>query len=137
MAAGYSETPLAKKLGVGDGQRTWRVGMPASVAAEIARSGVSPKLMKAPVKDLQMAHLFVRRREHLAAKLARARGLLAANGTVWVSWPKKAAKVATDITEDTVRAEAFALGMVDVKVCAIDEVWTALKLVIRVSNRSA
>jgi hypothetical protein len=61
--------------------------------------------------------------------------MLAANGIVWVSWPKRAAKMATDISEDGVRAEAFALGMVDVKVCAVDEVWTALKLVIRVSNR--
>ena len=135
MPAGYSGTPLGKKLGVFDGQRTWRVAMPATVAAEIALGGVSPKVVKTPVTDLQMVHLFVTRRSDLARKLAQARHALAQDGMIWVSWPKRAAKVPTDITEDTVRAEAFPLELVDVKVCAVDDVWSGLKLVIRKSNR--
>ena len=135
MTAGYSGTPLGKKLGVFEGQRTWRVAMPATVAAEIALSGVSPKIMKTPVADLQMVHLFVARRSDLVRKLAQARRALAQDGMIWVSWPKKAAKVATNINEDVVREEAFPLSLVDVKVCAVDDVWSGLKLVIRKSHR--
>jgi len=135
IPAGYSGTPLAKKLGVKDGQRTWRMGMPATVAAEIAAAGLSPSLLKAPQTGLEMAHLFVTRRKDLEAQLARLRKLLAPAGIVWVSWPKKASKVATDIIEDTVREAALPLGLVDIKVCAVDEVWSGLKLVIRKSER--
>lgn len=135
MPAGYSATPLAKKLGVKDAQRTWRVNMPASVAAEIADSGLSPALLNSPQPGLQMAHLFVTEKRELAAHLARLRKLLAPAGIIWVSWPKKSSKVSTDITEDTVRAAALPLGLVDIKVCAVDEVWSGLKLVIRKSQR--
>jgi hypothetical protein len=136
MVAGYSGTPLAKKLGVVDGQRTWRFNMPATVAEEISRSGVAPTLLKSPGKGLEMAHLFVTRRSDLASKLAQARGVLAPTGMIWVSWPKKAAKVPTDVGEDAIRAEAFPLGLVDIKVCAVDETWSGLKLVIRKSKRA-
>ncbi|MGA8108305.1 MAG: DUF3052 domain-containing protein [Acidobacteriaceae bacterium] len=135
MPAGYAGTPLAKKLGVKDGQRTWRMGMPAAVAAEIAACGVSSSLLKAPQPSLEMAHLFVTRKKDMAARLKPLRKLLDPAGTVWVSWPKKASKVATDITEDTVREAALPLGFVDIKVCAVDEVWSGLKLVIRKSER--
>ena len=135
MAVGYSATPLAKKLGVKDGQRTWRYGMPETVAEEIGLGGMVPVLMKAPARGLEMAHVFCTSRSDLAAVLGRVRPLLEADGTIWVSWPKKAAKVATDVTEDVVRAEAFPLGLVDVKVCAVDETWSGLKLVIRKSER--
>ena len=135
MPAGYSGTPLAKKLGVKDGQRTWRSGMPASVAAEIGHAGVSPKLLKAPEPPLEMAHLFVTDHTDFAARLAQARRALEPAGTIWVSWPKKASKVPTDVNEDVIRAEAFPLGLVDVKVCAVDDIWSGLKLVIRKSNR--
>ena len=109
--------------------------MPTTVAAKIALDGVSPKVMKTPVAHLQMAHLFVTRRSELARKLDQARRALAQDGMIWVSWPKRAAKVPTDITEDTVRAEAFPRELVDVKVCAVDDVWSGLKLVIRKSKR--
>lgn len=135
MPAGYSGTPLAKKLGVQDGQRTWRLNMPAGVAAEIARSGLSPALLSAPQSGVAMAHLFVTQRRELAVHLARLRKLLDPAGTIWVSWPKKSAKVPTDITENTVREAALPLGFVDIKVCAVDEVWSGLKLVIRKSER--
>jgi hypothetical protein len=135
MPAGYSGTPLAKKLGVKPGQRTWRLAMPLSVSADIAQSGATPILLRTPQPGLEMAHIFVTRRSDLAVRLATLRKLLAPAGILWVSWPKKSANVDTDITEDTVRAEALPLGLVDIKVCAIDQVWSGLKLVIRKSER--
>lgn len=137
MTAGYSGTPLAKKLGVKDDQRTWRHEMPRSVADEISRSGLEPKLLKSPAaSEIEMAHIFVARRTELARLLAKLRERLAQGGMIWVSWPKKSSKVETDITEDTIRAEALPHGLVDVKVCAIDETWSGLKLVIRRSERT-
>jgi hypothetical protein len=138
--AGYSGTPLAKKLGVQDGQRTWRWKMPASVAAEIADFGFTPLLVKTPVAGLEMAHVFVTRRSELAEHLEKLRGLLAQDGTVWVSWPKKTVPkgvtaIESEVTEDTVREICLPLGLVDVKVCAVDAVWSGLKLVIRKSER--
>jgi len=105
--------------------------MPASVTAEIDRSGIKPMLLASPVKELQMAHIFVTRRDDLASQLSRLKDLLELSGAIWVSWPKRSAKVPSDITEDTIRAEAFPLQLVDVKVCAVDETWSGLKLVIR------
>ncbi len=128
MSAGYSGTPLAKKLGVKPGQRTWRKDMPETVAAEI---GDDPVLLDAPEPGLEMAHVFTTRRAELEAELARLRTLIAPAGTIWVSWPKKAAKVDTDVTEDVVREVCLPLGLVDVKVCAVDATWSGLKLVIR------
>ncbi|HEX4008293.1 MAG TPA: DUF3052 domain-containing protein [Acidobacteriaceae bacterium] len=138
--AGYSGTPLWKKLGVRDNQTTWRLDMPESVAQEIAAGDAVPALLARPRPSLAMAHLFVTRRAELALHLEKLRGLLAPDGTVWISWPKKTppkgvTPVPTDITEDTIRAEALPLGFVDVKVCAIDATWSGLKLVIRKSER--
>jgi hypothetical protein len=135
MTAGYSGTPLWKKLGVKDGQKTWRVGMPASVQDEIEAGGVRPLVVGVPAAGLEMAHVFVTERKVLARELKRLRRVVAADGTVWVSWPKKASGVETEVTEDVVRAEALPLGFVDVKVCAVDAVWSGLKLVIRKSER--
>jgi hypothetical protein len=132
--AGYSGTPLRKKLGVAPGQVTWRLAMPEAVADEID-GDAPPALLAEPVKGLESAHLFVKDRSVLAAELARLRPLLAAKGMIWVSWPKKAAKVPTDVTEDVVRELALPMGYVDVKVCAVDAVWSGLKLVIRVTER--
>ncbi|HLJ78408.1 MAG TPA: hypothetical protein VKT75_13380 [Acidobacteriaceae bacterium] len=134
--AGYSGTPLWKKLGVTDGQKTWRSKMPASVASEIAAGGVRPAIVKSPAAGLEMAHVFVTRRAELAEQLARLRPLLAPAGVIWVSWPKKASGVVTDVTEDGVRAECLPLGLVDVKVCAVDATWSGLKLVIRKTERT-
>ena len=82
-----------------------------------------------------LVHIFSKQRAKLSKELAGARKALRDDATIWVSWPKKSSGVATDITEDTIRALAFPLGLVDVKVCAVDEVWSGLKLVIRVANR--
>lgn len=135
MREGYSGTPLGKKLGVRTGQRTWRLGMPDGVAAEIAEWGERPELLASPEVGLDHAHVFSTERSLLEDWLPRLYDLLAPDGMVWVSWPMKASKVETDITEDSVREIALPVGFVDVKVCAVDKVWSGLKLVIRKENR--
>jgi len=135
MTTGYSGTPLAKKLGVKDGQKTRHLAMPAQVLDEILAGGAMPRVLRSPSAGLEMAHIFVTDRSVLRRELKRLRGLIAADGVVWVSWPKKAAKIPADVTENVVRAEALPLGFVDVKVCAVDAIWSGLKLVIRKSER--
>src|SRR4051812_11262655 len=100
MPSGYSGTPLAKKLSLKDGMRVWRDGMPQSVATEIAEEGLQFELLDAPEAPIDAAHIFVTARADLQAKLYRLMPLLERTGFIWVSWPKKASKVATDITED-------------------------------------
>lgn len=131
---GYSGTPLRKKLGVVAGQSTWRLAMPEAIADEID-GDEPPLLLEAPFAGLAMAHLFVTEAAVLHDRLMQLRPLLAPNGVIWVSWPKKASKVPTDLSEDVIRALALPMGFVDVKVCAVDAVWSGLKLVIRVSAR--
>ena len=133
MAAGYSGTPLAKKLGLKPGQTAWFAGMPASVRAEIGDVGVVEN--DGPVPGLDVAHVFVAERSELERLLADLRGKLAPDGMAWVSWPKKAANVPTDITENVIREVALPMGWVDVKVCAVDAIWSGLKLVIRKTLR--
>ena len=135
MTAGYSGTPLAQKLSLKDGLRTWWCGMPDSVRSEIKRDGPALTLLATPEPPIEAAHVFVTERSFLECRLRLLLPLLARDGFVWVSWPKKSAKVATDITEDTIREVALPLGLVDVKVCAVDETWSGLKLVIRRSER--
>jgi hypothetical protein len=134
MPAGYSGTPLAKKLGLADGMPLYAKGMPASVKAEIGLTA-KPKYQVRLTRGLPAAHIFHKRAAELQGDLALLRPLLASNGQVWVSWPKKASGVATDVTEDTIREVALPMGYVDVKVCAVDEIWSGLKLVIRASLR--
>jgi hypothetical protein len=134
VPAGYSGTPLAKKLGFGDGVSVYARGMPASVKAEINQTA-KPKFAAKPAKGQAAAHVFATQAKALEVELKKLRTLIAPGGQVWVSWPKKAAKVETDITEDTIRAIALPMGYVDVKVCAVDETWSGLKLVIRKALR--
>jgi hypothetical protein len=131
---GYSGTPLRKKLGVVAGQTTWRLTMPDAIADEID-GDEPPVLLEAPVAGLAMAHLFVTEAAVLQERLNQLRPLLAPSGVIWVSWPKRASNVPTDITEDVIRALALPMGFVDVTVCAVDAVWSGLKLVIRKSER--
>ena len=134
MPSGYSETPLAKKLGFRDGQAVFALGMPASVKAEI-QEGAKPKFLSKPAKDIPAAHVFATKAKKLEAELKTLRTLIAPDGQVWVSWPKRTAKVETDISEDAIRKIALPMGYVDVKVCAVDETWSGLKLVIRKTLR--
>jgi hypothetical protein len=129
--AGYSGTPLAKKLSLRDGQRVWFSAMPESVYDEIDEYALELIPVDDPAKGIDAAHVFVTDRGELEALLATLRHRIARDGQVWVSWPKQAAGVPTDVTEDTIREIALPLGLVDTKVCAIDETWSGLKLVIR------
>ena len=136
MTAGYSGTPLARKLSLRDGMRTWWDGMPDAVRDEICGEGMELELLDAPAAPVEAAHIFVTLRAEMEAKLSALRPLLAPAGFIWVSWPKKASKVPTDITEDAIREVVLPdSGLVDVKVCAIDAVWSGLKLVIRRERR--
>lgn len=131
MSAGYSGTPLARKLSLRDGQRVWFDAMPDPVRDEIDEYALELTFVADPAEGVDAAHVFVTDRSDLEAKLTALRDQIARDGQVWVSWPKKASKVLTDITEDTIREVALPLGFVDTKVCAIDETWSGLKLVIR------
>jgi len=131
--AGYSGTPLAAKLGLKPGQRVWRDNMPPSVAAEIGDTGAI--LLDAPEMGLDVAQIFKTERAALADDLAALRRLLAPAGFVWVSWPKKASKVPTNIDENVIRDICLPIGLVDVKVCAVDATWSGLKLMIRKALR--
>jgi hypothetical protein len=130
---GYSGKPLAAKLGLKPGQRTWREDMPASVAEEIGDTGAV--LLVAPEAGVDVAHIFTTERHALASRLTELRPLLAPAGFVWVSWPKKAAKMRTDIDENVIREICLQMGLVDVKVCAVDALWSGLKLMIRKEQR--
>ena len=130
MTPGYSGTPLAKKLSLRDGQRVWFDNMPEDIAEEIGEYALDLTFV-VPAQGVHAAHVFVTERADLETKLTALRNQIAPDGQVWVSWPKKAAKAQTDITEDTIREVALPMGFVDTKVCAIDETWSGLKLVIR------
>jgi hypothetical protein len=129
MSAGYSGTPLAKKLSLKDGMTAWFHTMPASVREEIGDVALDERA--APEAGLQAAHIFTTERAELERLLTELRTLIDPTGFVWVSWPKKAAKVPTDITEDVIREICLPMGWVDVKVCAVDTVWSGLKLMVR------
>jgi hypothetical protein len=136
MTAGYSGTPLAKKLSLKDGMRACWAGMPDSVREEIAAGGLRLQPLDAPEAPIDAVHVFLTERADLEAGLEQLLPLLTPAGFIWVSWPKKASKVATDITEDTIREIALPMGLVDVKVCAVDNTWSGLKLMIRKERRT-
>ena len=133
--SGYSGTPLAKKLGLREGSRVCLVAAPPDLLQLLAPLPADVVFVPAAGPGVAIVHVFSSSRAELAACLDAYRAALDPDATVWVSWPKKAAKVATDISEDVVRALALPLGFVDVKVCAIDATWSGLKLVVRKALR--
>ena len=144
-SAGYSGTPLAKKLGIKEDFTILVVNAPEDYEELVAPLPENVRLIdsiKGPAwpKDkvgdgLDLIHLFTNSRDELSSELSESVRHLKPNGSFWVSWYKKAAKLPTEITEDTVRDVALPLGLVDIKVCAVDEKWSGLKLVIRKENR--
>lgn len=136
MTAGYSTTALADKLGFKPGMRLFIADMPASVREEAQVDDLGLEVLTAPCTGIDAAHVFVTERAILDRELNALRQLIAPSGFIWVSWPKKAAKVDTDISEDTIREVALPLGLVDVKVCAVDATWSGLKLMIRKELRT-
>lgn len=129
--SGYSGTPLAKKLSLRDGMRVWFHAMPEHVIDEIDEYALELFFVADPALGIDAAHIFVTEKSALEAHLAALRYQIAPDGQIWVSWPKAAAGVPTDITEDTIREICLPIGLVDTKVCAIDDTWSGLKLVIR------
>lgn len=143
MSTGYSGTPLAKKLGMKVGMAVLTVNAPGDYLdlVDPVPEGVEVNEEENTQtgclrSDVDIVHLFTNSRDELFSELARLRDVIRQDGAIWVSWYKKAAKLPTEITEDTVREAAFPLGLVDVKVCAVDEKWSGLKVVIRKENRS-
>jgi hypothetical protein len=140
--SGYSGTPLAKKLGIKDGFVVLVVNAPDGYPALLdplpdrvdVQDAASHSLVKANDKA-DILHLFTNSRDDLFSGLSKFKAAIKQDGAIWVSWYKRAAKLPTEITEDTIREAAFPLGLVDVKVCAVDEKWSGLKLVIRRENR--
>ena len=130
-SAGYSGTPLARKLGIKGASHVLLVSPPEDLLQllEPLPAGVVFENRTGPAVDI--AHVFVTRREKLAEHLTALRKKLKPDAAVWISWPKKASKVPTNVTEDTIRELALPIGFVDIKVCAVSEVWSGLKLVLR------
>ncbi|MFL6530390.1 MAG: DUF3052 domain-containing protein [Chthoniobacterales bacterium] len=135
VMAGYSGTPLVRKLGIRPNEKIVALHPPEHYAALLEGLPEGATITKRVKSSAQFVHLFATRRADLEKQLTSLRTKLADAGMLWVSWPKKSSGVATDITEDTIRAVALPLGFVDVKVCAVDETWSGLKLMIRRENR--
>ena len=131
MTPGYSGTPLAKKLGFKPGHRVAVMGAPAGYRKWVAPLPEGLVLVDKVVKTTDVVHFFATSKAVLARKLISWLKVLGPDAVIWVSWPKKLSKVPTDITEDTIRAVALPMGLVDIKVCAVDETWSGLKLVLR------
>ena len=129
--AGYSGTPLAKKLGIKEQTSVVAVDAPSSYRKLLEPLPAAVRFASKIDKTVDVVHVFSTKKAELSRALVSYRKALQPNAAVWVSWPKKSAKVATDITEDVVRELALPLGFVDIKVCAVDDVWSGLKLVVR------
>lgn len=129
--AGYSGTPLARKLGIKEGSRVLLLDAPAELAGLLAPLPHGVVFDSKPGTGTSMAHLFVTDRVVLEKRLRELRRRLDPEVAVWVSWPKKSARVPTTVTEDVIREVALPLGWVDIKVCAVSEIWSGLKLVVR------
>ncbi|HEX4955689.1 MAG TPA: DUF3052 family protein [Thermoanaerobaculia bacterium] len=128
---GYSGTPLAKKLGIKEGSCVYLSGAPEGYEATLAPLPPGMRFESRPGAGVDLAQVFVTRKEDLIDQLIALRQQLRPDAALWISWPKKAARVPTTITEDVIREIALPLGFVDVKVCAVSEVWSGLKLVVR------
>jgi len=136
LVSGYSGTPLAKKLGIKTGFNVMLINPPDyyfDLFTDLPdRIIINPDNVQ---KDL--IHFFVKQKEEFFSKLPLLKEQIKPNGLIWVSWPKKSSRVVTEITEDTIRNYALKIGLVDVKVCAVDEIWSGLKLVIPVKDRQS
>jgi hypothetical protein len=128
---GYSGTPLAKKLGIGTGHRVWLAQAPANYKTLVAPLPEGVTFVARASNTTDVAHVFASRRRDLEKTLRTLRTALKPDAVIWASWPKKASKLPTDITEDVIRDVALPMGLVDIKVCAVDETWSGLKLVVR------
>jgi hypothetical protein len=133
--AGYSGTPLTRKLGIKDGSRIFLLNAPGNYLQLVAPLPAGVQVAPQITSHTDIVHIFSTEKEELSQALRTSLKKMRPDGMIWVSWPKKSSKIPTDITEDTIRELALPLGLVDIKVCAVDDVWSGLKLVIRKENR--
>ncbi len=136
MSAGSSRKALAEKLGIKPGFVVVVISPPKDYTRLLGRIPERVSIRERLNGPVNLVHAFVRTRADLDGPFARWKDAISRDGSVWVSWPKRGAKVPTDLTEDVVRAVALAHGLVDVKVCSVDETWSALKLVYRLRDRT-
>ena len=136
-SAGYSGTPLAKKLGIKNGFTIRLLNAPTYYFELFEDFPDGVTISKSKRGEKEFIHYFEKNASALNTNLPKLRNEIKQSGMIWVSWPKKASKVETDITEDTIRELALAIGLVDVKVCAVDLTWSGLKLVIPVKDRKS
>src|ERR1700730_4214834 len=135
--AGYSGTPLAQKLGIKSGTTVVALNAPSNYRKLLGKLPIDVTFTNRIGANGNFVHLFTKNRSELAKQLKELRRQIAENGVVWISWPKKSSRVNTDITEDVIRDAALPIGFVDIKVCAVDETWSGLKLMIRRENRKS
>ena len=133
--AGYSDTPLPRKLGIKENFRVLFLDSPPEVTADLKDALDSCQRIKDGRGPLDFAIIFVKSRADLQKKFAKVAKHLAPAGMLWVSWPKKTSRIATDLNENEIRRIGLAAGLVDVKVCAVNDIWSGLKFVIRVKDR--
>ena len=133
--AGYSGTPLPQKLGIKPDTIVVTIDPPDNYRRLLGQIPSGVNFASRPVGKTKFVHFFATERRVLQTQLASLRQKIAEDATVWVSWPKKSSGVPTDVTEDVIRAVALPLGFVDIKVCAVDDTWSGLKLMIRRENR--
>jgi hypothetical protein len=134
--AGYSGTPLAKKLGIKEGYRVRTSGAPADYLELVNPVPPNVTISSGISKRIDLWHIFTKSYSELQSKLPALMKAIQPGGAIWVSWPKKSSGVPSTVTEDSIRKIALPLGLVDVKVCAIDEIWSGLKLVVRKELRN-
>jgi hypothetical protein len=135
--AGYSGRPLVEKLGIKPGCRVLVINAPAAYREILGPLPDGVSFLRRPARNAGLIHIFVTRRAELEKELPRHRQMMPESGVLWISWPKKASGVSTDVTEDLIREVALPLGLVDTKVCAVDNVWSGLKLMIRRRERTS
>jgi hypothetical protein len=133
--AGYSGTPLVKKLGIKSESEVLLVSAPDGYRHRLDPLPPAVRFVSRLSKSTDVIHFFSAQRAELERALGTFRKKMKPTTAIWVSWPKKSSKVPTDITEDTVREVALPMGLVDVKVCAVDDIWSGLKLVVRMELR--
>jgi hypothetical protein len=136
MSAGYSGTPLAKKLGIKAGVRVSTPGAPSNYRKLLVPLPEGVDFQARVTKTTDVVHFFTASKAELAKNLVSWLKVLGPDAAIWVSWPKKTSKVPTDITEDTIRAVALPMGLVDIIVCAVDDTWSGLKLELRKELRA-
>jgi len=135
QTSGYSGTPLAKKLGIKEGFKIRLINSPEYYFELFTDLPENISILKDTKSKKNFIHCFVKQEKELHKNIPSLKNEIEPNGIIWISWPKKASKVTTDVTEDLIRNLALASGLVDIKVCAVDEIWSGLKLVIPVKDR--